>query len=200
MAGVVDAAKLNEAALPLPDFRALDRLIHHDVRLPANERPALPVAQHARLALDIGRVVVAEVAEELVGGAVGEHDHVARLPAAVGEAIHAVDKGEHPDEQGDDDGERRRGEQRDRPAHHQVAQVVADRHLAHRRENEDQDREPGQRREQLGRNDGRKLEIHVIGANNDECLMTNDETMTKSEIPKVFRYFFLIHARLIWLA
>ena len=82
-------------------------LRHDQIRFAAGHRPAV-LANDQRQVLDLRKVADREIADDLVGGAVGEHDHVARLAGLFGEPVHPVDEGHHHDQQADDGGEGQR--------------------------------------------------------------------------------------------
>ena len=135
--GIVDTPNLDEAPpLGLALF-GRDRLVDDDVDFLAAERLPSIVGKDTRLALDVARIAISQVAEKLVGGAVGKDHDVARLAAPFGQPVHAVDERQHEGQEGDDEREGQRRQERDAPAHDQVAQVVAQRHAAHKDERQE---------------------------------------------------------------
>ena len=89
-----------------------------------------PRRTHRRKVLDFAQITAGQVAEGLVGRAVGQDEHIARLARLLGQFLHAVDKRHHHGQQGDHGGEGQRGHQSCLPAHGQVSEVVAQRNLA----------------------------------------------------------------------
>ena len=70
------------------------RLVDDQVGLAAGQRGAI-AAEDSGLVLDVAHVGRRQIAEDLVGGAVGEDDDVFRVAGGVGQAVHAVDESEH---------------------------------------------------------------------------------------------------------
>ena len=86
--------------------------------------------------LDVTDVAVAEVAEEFVGRAVGQHHHVAGNARAFVQLVHAVDECEQHHDERDDHGEGEGREGGVALADPQIAEVVSERHFADEHEKE----------------------------------------------------------------
>ena len=106
-----------------------DRLVGHQERLAAGHRAAV-LADHLGQVLDVRQVADGKIADDFVGGAVGQHQHVARLTGVLRQFRHPIDEGHHHRQQGDDGGEGQRGHDGRFPTDGQIAEVVAQRDLA----------------------------------------------------------------------
>ena len=126
---VFNAAELQEAAFRPPVRGARDRLVGHQEGFAAGHRAAV-LADHLGQVFDVRQVADGEIADDFIGGAVGQHQHVARLTGLLRQFVHAAHKGHHHGQQGDDGREGQRGHDGRFPTDGQIAEVVAQRDLA----------------------------------------------------------------------
>jgi hypothetical protein len=91
--------RLADFALPLLAGRvALLRRHGHagdHINLPAAQCSAPLVLHDPRLVVDVGGIAEAEIAERLIVGPVGQHNHVLGVAASLRQPGHAADEGQH---------------------------------------------------------------------------------------------------------